>query len=188
MSGKAAVHAILLSAAVMGGIYAWRWLTSRGSLPATAELSAAKLIGYGPQVSPEGFLVAWGVVYGGLSILAMLAPGMAGSLALLILLTGAIANFGSASQTALGLVKVKTGTEPSGPESEGTEAVEGGNVPTGALSALSGFTGGFTPIPKKGEHAPTHPPPAPTKIKLPKMTARQKRESDAFWQAVHNHK
>lgn len=154
----------------MGGIYAWRWLTGRGKLPAAAKLSAAKLIGYGPQVSPEGFLVAWGIVYGGLSVLSMALPGTAGSLALLILLTGAIANFGSASETALGLVKLKTGTTPAGPEGEGESSLESSTgLPPGATAGLSGgFSGGMTPLTRPGERAPTHLPPAPIKVKVNK--------------------
>jgi hypothetical protein len=159
VNGQAAVHAILLSAAVMGAIYAWRWLTGRGKLPATAKLSPAALIGYGPQVSPEGYLVAWGIVYGGLSMLSTVLPGMAGSLALLILLTGAIANFSSASTTALALVKLKTGTTPAGPE---------GEAPDPSMTAgLEGkFSGGFTALTRPGEVAPTKLPPAPGAIKV----------------------
>lgn len=184
MSGKGAIAAILASAVLMGGVYAWRWLTGRGNLPAAAKLSAGKLVGYGPQVSPEGYLVAWGIVYGGLSLLATAAPGMAGTLALLILLTGMIANFGSASETALGLVKLKTGTTPAGPEVESSEG-----LPPGATAGLEGgFSGNLVPFTRsrKGEHAPTKTPPAPRTIKLPKYSARQKRESEAFWNAVHS--
>lgn len=159
MTGKAAIHAILLSATIMGGIYAWRWLTNRGKLPHASGLSAAKLIGYGPQVSPEGFLIAWGIVYGGLSVLSMALPGLAGSMALLILLTGAIANFGSASETALGLVKLKTGTTPSGPE-------ETGQVPAGAVSSAFEGQGSLEPLTRPGEVAPSKLAPSPSSIRV----------------------
>ena len=182
MDSKAAVHAIILSAAHMGGIYAWRWLTGRGNLPATAKLSAAKLIGYGPQVSPEGFLVAWGIVYGGLALTSTILPGMAGSLALLILLTGAIANFGSASETALGLVKLKTGTTHAGPEPEGGATVGNSSLesstglPPGATAGLEGgFSGNVVPFTTntKGEHVPSGLAPAPSKIRLPKRPSER---------------
>lgn len=165
MNSKGAAKAIIVSALLMGGMYAWRWLTGRGSLPATAKVSAGKLVGYGPQVSPEGFLVAFAIVYGGLAVVSTLLPGLAGSMALLILLTGMIANFGSASETALGLVKSKTGTTPAGPEAEpGMEAIQGGEVPAGASAALAGPTGGLTPLTRPGEHAPSKLPPAPSAI------------------------
>jgi hypothetical protein len=167
VNSKGAAHAIIISALLMGGIYAWLWLSGGSSLQTATKLTAGKLVGYGPQVSPEGFLVAWSIVYGGLAVASTIIPGLAGALAVLLLLTGMIANFGSASETALALVKSKTGTTHAGPEAEpGMELVQGGEVPAGASNALEGYTGGIVPLAKAGEHAPTKLPPAPSQIKV----------------------
>lgn len=118
---------ILLSAFVIGGLYAWRWLTGTGEqgapVPTTAAGKAKSLIGLGPQVSPEGFIIAWGVVYMFLSILSTVSPGLAGAFALLILLGGVVANFASASESALALEQAKSAA-PSNPKLDAALARE----------------------------------------------------------------
>lgn len=74
---------IKVSALVVGGVYLYRRLTEGSA----EELKAST------TVAPLGrFVVAWGVVFLSLSVLAGPSPTLAGSLALLVMLASLLAN------------------------------------------------------------------------------------------------
>lgn len=91
---------------ITAGLYAWRRLTSKtvGSVP----LTVGGMLGQGPVVSPEGYIVAWGGVFMILSLLSVFIPTLAGAVTGLILLTTLTLNFESASQSAAALIKQKS--------------------------------------------------------------------------------
>lgn len=100
----------MLSAFIVAGIYGYRWLT--GAKP-EEKLTPQSLVGYKqPLTSPEGFLVAWALVYFMLAALSAFTPGLAGALALLVLLADVLANAAGAAQGAVNLQKSKTRKEP----------------------------------------------------------------------------
>jgi hypothetical protein len=99
---------ILLAALVLGGFYAWRWLTGRKVGQAKTKVSVGKLLGRGELVSPEGYLVAWGASFMILSIISVFAPALAGAFALLVALTATIENFDTISTSANELAKQKS--------------------------------------------------------------------------------
>lgn len=107
MNARSATSMIVISAMVMGGLYAWRWIVG-GPASAKAKVSAGKLIGLGSLVSPEGFLVAWGAIYLMLALGAAASPQLAGAFSLLILLGGLVANFSSVATNATALIQSKT--------------------------------------------------------------------------------
>lgn len=88
MSDASAHSAILLSALIVAALYGYRWLV-RGE--------SSLIAGKGPEVSPEGFLMAWGVLYLMLSVASTFAAGAAGAFAVLIALSDVFANFGAVS-------------------------------------------------------------------------------------------
>jgi hypothetical protein len=107
MAGSAQSY-IVLSAFVVAALYSWRWLTGnhRG-----AKLTPATLVAYNaPLVSPEGFVVAWGVIYLTLAIVGSFAPGLAGAMALLILTGDVLANGVSVAEGTTALEAAKTET------------------------------------------------------------------------------
>ena len=95
--------AIVVSAFMVAAIYAWRWFTGGEGKPA-AQLNARSLLGQGPLVSPEGFLVAWGTIFLMISILAGFSEALAGSLAISILVGDILANAVSVSKSTTGVV------------------------------------------------------------------------------------
>lgn len=82
--------AIVVSAFMVGAIYAWRYFTG-GETP-KAQLSATSLVGSGPLVSPEGFLVAWGTVYLTISVIAGFSEALASSFAIAVLVGDILTN------------------------------------------------------------------------------------------------
>ncbi len=97
---------IAIGALVVGGLYAYRWLA--GGQIVGSKLTPAKLVGIGSRVSPEGFLIAWGAVFLGLSLLSTGAPKMAAALTLLIVITNVITNFGPVADFATEVQTLKT--------------------------------------------------------------------------------
>lgn len=97
--------AIVISAIMVGMIYAWRWFTS-GEQP-SSHLTASSLVGQGPIVSPEGFLVAWGIVFLVISIIAGFSEALAGSLAISVLVGDVLANAVAVSKGTTGLIRSK---------------------------------------------------------------------------------
>ena len=96
---------IILAALALAGMYSYRYLVG-GQTART--VSVGKLIGIGTPVSPEGFVVAWGATFLGLSVLATFAPPLASALALLVLLGGLAANFEGVSKSTQALIRSKT--------------------------------------------------------------------------------
>jgi hypothetical protein len=82
--------AIVISAIMVGAIYAFRWFT--GPETPAAPASANSIVGIGPLVSPEGFLVAWGTVYLVISLLAAFSEPLASSLAVAVLVGDILGN------------------------------------------------------------------------------------------------
>lgn len=100
---------IVLAAAIIAGLYAWRWLYA-GRETVQVEVTPGKLIGIGAQVTPEGFLIAWGATFMILALIAVPAPALANALALLIVLGSLYGNFEAVSASAKHIVKLKGGT------------------------------------------------------------------------------
>jgi hypothetical protein len=98
--------AIVISAVVVAGIYAWRWFTG-GETPA-AGATPKSVAGIGPLVSPEGFLVAWGVVYLTISLLAAFSEPLASSLAISVLIGDILTNGVAVAQGTTQLRESKT--------------------------------------------------------------------------------
>lgn len=89
---------IITSAIVVGGLYIWRLLSGT---PARAKLSPSSIAGKsGELVSPEGFLIAWGIVYIALSIAAGFFPKAAGAMAVLVMIADILANGPAALKSA----------------------------------------------------------------------------------------
>jgi hypothetical protein len=101
---------IVTAAILIALIYAWRYYTSHSS--AGAPLGAQSLAGIGPLVSPEGFLIAWGVVFLTLSTVASFAPGFANAFALLLLVADVLANGYAVSRTTRQAISLKTEPAP----------------------------------------------------------------------------
>lgn len=150
MSSQAATTAIVISALVIGGVYAYRWLAG-GKGVAKSKLTAAKLVGLGPQVTPEGFLVAWGVIFLSLSLGAQLSPRLAGAFAILLTVSSLIANFLTVSESVGGLIASKNaavstgGPEESLPESSSAGLSNLAGQAEGALSAAGNLVSGVAP-------------------------------------------
>lgn len=98
--------AIVISAVMVGVIYAWRWFTG-GESPSAAA-SPSSVVGVGPLVSPEGFLVAWGIVYLVISLLAAFSEPLASSLAISVLVGDILANGVAISKGTTQLREAKT--------------------------------------------------------------------------------
>lgn len=100
--------AIVVSAALVFAIYAWRWFT--GSEPPREKLSAKSVVAVGGSrlVSPEGFLVAWGTVYLVISVLAGWSEALASSMAISVLVGDILANGVSIAQSTTQLREEKT--------------------------------------------------------------------------------
>ena len=112
MTSEAANNYIVLSAFVVAAIYTWRWLTGNHQ---GAKLSPGSLVAYKqPLVSPEGFVVAWGVIYLTLGILGTFSPSLAGSLALLIMTGDLLAGGMNVAEGASRLEQVKTSNNSKG--------------------------------------------------------------------------
>ena len=110
MDTATANNYIALSAFVVAALYSWRWLTGKHQ---GAALSFKSLVGYqAPLVSPEGFVVAWGVVFLVLAILAAFLPALAGSLALLVL-TGDVLGSGVSVAEGAGALEAAKVTQSS---------------------------------------------------------------------------
>jgi hypothetical protein len=112
MSESTARALIILTAVVLGAAYAWRWLTGeKGATGLTfSQETAKKLIGIGPNISPEGYMVAWGIMCFGLAMLSVVSAPLAGALALLILLASMIGNFTTVAHGLTTLQASKTTT------------------------------------------------------------------------------
>ena len=82
--------AIVISAVMVAAIYAWRYFA--GSEPPAAAPSPSSVVGIGPLVTPEGFLVAWGIVYLVISLIAAFSEQLASALAVSILVGDILAN------------------------------------------------------------------------------------------------
>lgn len=154
---------IVLSALIVGGLYAYRWLAGGRKQP--GKLSAAKLAGLGSQVSPEGFLIAWGAVYLGLSILSSGAPQLAGALAVLIALGNALANFSPIAKALGELQQHKLSELPEMSSSLNTALGHPGQLPEFSPNLAGAF--GEPAGSGSGEAPPAnHFAPAPSQIKV----------------------
>lgn len=142
---------IILGALITGGLYAYRWLAGGQTEP--AKLSLQKLVGIGSQVSPEGFIAAWGAIFLGLSLLATAAPKLAAALTVMIVLGNLVATFGQVSQSTEELIRAKAHPNAEIPNLSPTLA--------GALGHPSSEELSFAPQPG------VKTPPAPSAIKLP---------------------
>jgi hypothetical protein len=98
--------AIVVSAVMVAAIYAWRWFTG-GETP-SAGANPQSIVGIGPLVSPEGFLVAWGVVYLIISLIAGFSEPLASSLAISVLVGDILANGVAVAQGTTKLRESKT--------------------------------------------------------------------------------
>jgi hypothetical protein len=98
--------AIVISAVMVAAIYAWRWFTG-GETP-QAPATPGSVVGVGPLVSPEGFLVAWGTVYLVISLLAAFSEPLASSLAISVLVGDILANGIAVSKGTTELRESKT--------------------------------------------------------------------------------
>ena len=81
------------------------------AMPAGA--SPSSVVGIGPLVSPEGFLVAWGIVYLVISILAAFSEPLASSMAISVLVGDILANGVAVAKGTTQLREAKT-TQPAG--------------------------------------------------------------------------
>jgi hypothetical protein len=101
--------AIVISAIMVGAIYTWRYFA--GPETPAAKPSPSSVVGIGPLVSPEGFLVAWGIVYLVISLIAAFSEPLASSLAISVLVGDILANGVSVAQGTTQLREAKT-TQP----------------------------------------------------------------------------
>jgi hypothetical protein len=100
---------IILAAMILGGMYAWRWLTGKKATPGSgSKPTAGKLLGGGELVSPEGYLVSWGGAFLILSIASVFVPTLAGAFALLIAFTAMVENIDTITHSANELRKAKS--------------------------------------------------------------------------------
>lgn len=145
MSSSASARAIVISALILGGVYAYRWLTG-GKSQAHAKISPGPLVGLGPQVTPEGFLVAWGVIYLSLGLASELAPALAGAFAVLIALSTLIANFLTVSGSVSGLISSKNvAVSNGGPESSAEGVSNLAASAQGAFNEAGALVSGAAP-------------------------------------------
>lgn len=98
--------AIVISAVMVAAIYTWRWFTGEGQPSAPATPSS--VAGIGPLVSPEGFLVAWGIVYLVISLIAAFSEPLASSLAISVLVGDILTNGAAVAQGTTQLREAKT--------------------------------------------------------------------------------
>lgn len=154
---------IVLSALVVGGLYAYRWLAGGRKHP--GKLTASKLAGLGSQVSPEGFLIAWGAIFLGLSLLSSASPRLAGAMAILIMIGNALANFTPIAKALGELQKNKLSELPE--MSTNLNAAFGHPGQLAEFSPTLAGAFGNAPGSLAGEAAPSgHLPPAPGQIKI----------------------
>jgi hypothetical protein len=106
MNESTAHSAIILSAFIVAGVYGYRWLTGAKT---HEKVSVKSLVGYErPLTSPEGFIVAWGMIYFTLAAISAFLPTLAGALALLVLFGDVMTNFAGAAEGAIKLSEAKT--------------------------------------------------------------------------------
>lgn len=98
--------AIVISAIMVGLIYTWRYFAG-GETP-TAAATPTSVVGIGPLVSPEGFLVAWGIVYLVISLIAAFSEPLASALAISVLVGDILANGVAVAQGTTQLREAKT--------------------------------------------------------------------------------
>lgn len=93
MTRQGAEQTIAAGALLQGVVYAYRHLTE-GTGPAPKGLPAAveKALGKGEVAPPGTWVVAWGVTWFSISLLSLAAPGFAGSLALLTIVSTILLN------------------------------------------------------------------------------------------------
>jgi hypothetical protein len=151
MTRGGAETAVLTSAVVVGGIWAFRKVvepatvqSSRASNPSQAVL---KVIGAEPRpANTAQFAVAFGFVYVTLSTVATFAPDVAGSMAILVAVGELITNGAAVFTDILDQVSETSAGEPAGtPASKAQSKALAGAAPginaagQAALGAVTGF-------------------------------------------------
>lgn len=120
MSQEGAERAVLISALIVFGVYFYRHLTEGTSttatgtncnIPKSSSGNVGKMeqfMGFGTPANIGQFITAWGFVFFVLSVLASAAPGLGGSMALLVLTSDLLGN----SCQLFHDVNAKVGTTP----------------------------------------------------------------------------
>ena len=83
MSDTSADSAVIGSAIVVGGIYAYRHFTEGDTQPSSSS-TPARAAGLGPPLTLSGFLVAWGFVFLMVGIMAEASPRVGRNAAILV--------------------------------------------------------------------------------------------------------
>lgn len=89
MTSEGGEKAVVISAAVVFGIYFYRHLTEGTS---TVDNGVPQLIGFGTPANVGRFVTAWGFLFLLLAIVNEAAPGLGGSFAILVAVADALAN------------------------------------------------------------------------------------------------
>jgi hypothetical protein len=129
-----------LAALVLGGLYLWRYVTEGD---ATETTNARSLIGASKLTNPIKYMIAWGAGFLILSLLATVAPGVAGGLALMIIITGIAANLGYANKTVSTLVATKPTAVTPEEKTAAIKLVKGLNSSSIITTPLKPFVNGF---------------------------------------------
>lgn len=90
MTSEGAERAITISALVVAGVYAYRRLNEPASTQTSGRL--AQLAGKGAPPPLGVFITAWGFTFLMLSVVASAAPGLGGSMAILVALGDILSN------------------------------------------------------------------------------------------------
>lgn len=149
MSTATAFGLIGLSAMILGGLYLWRWTTSKGSTVSVTTPSG--LIGLGGLLDPLKFLIAWGFGFLILAVIGQLIPPLGGGLALMIIVTSVAGNLAGANKTVAAAIKEPTGggnpalggTSAGEAKTAVTQLVKGLHTTTVFSSAVKPFQTGF---------------------------------------------
>lgn len=124
MNGENGERWVVISAALVAGVYAYRRVTESGTTqPATAKA----LAGSGAPVSVGAFVTAWGVMYLIISIMETASPGFGGAFAILV----AAADFLSNSPAIFNDIGKRTASKNVGAGVQsGVQAATGSTVST----------------------------------------------------------
>jgi hypothetical protein len=148
MSEGGARAAVVLAAVIVAALYGYRHVVSEDN---------HLIAGRGPEVSPEGFLIAWGLLFLILAVGATISPGTAGAFAILILIGDVFANFGQVAEgtarlevekgakgAGAGILTFPAPASSAGPAPPTTKARPG---PLSSLPQATGFTSTLAPAP-----------------------------------------
>lgn len=136
MTEQGAERAVTVSALVVAGVYTYRRL-SEGSGPPTQGSKVKQLAGQGAPASVGAFITAWGAAFLIISIITEAAPGLGGSLALLIATADFLTNTEQVASDIQGKVTKTTTADSIGGAASttttGVRPLSSSSMPPGAL-------------------------------------------------------